>query len=416
MASAQAAYNAALSGGSGDYAALEQAVAAAESKVTEKHTAVIELEAQVNDLGRDIETYTAQRDAAQAALDNYAAPDNSALVEEVERCQAAYDEAVAAEAAAIQAITDAENEVVDCENSWRSLDAAAKQALETANNYRTNELATATNNAEAAQIAYENAGGNDHDLMLLKAKYDRANDTLNSMTVDYPNYQKAIDEARRAWNDASLQENYAKTKLERALELELEALVATPIEESDYPEFFALNEYAAKVQEQRDLIAPVTEERENAKAQMDEAQNNFNIRTAEYNAASDAADEAQRVYDELLKQQNGGASDSNDQNKGGSSNTTKPAASPKNGGASDANMTTADDKSANDDKKAEDEEKAEKPMQTASKTFTAADQKPATFFGLDPMIVGIVAGAIVIAAAAAIITAVVRHRRKVAAK
>lgn len=427
----QAAYQAyqnALNGSSSvDLSSYEQAVRDAEADLNTASGEVTSLENQIAVMDKNISSLEVALEQAQNNLDNFGGSDHSVLEQAVADCNAEW---VAAQAELDQAnadLTAAQGEKTQAEELYRAKNTAVETALREENTFRDGELARANAAKKAASDAYDRALADLRDDMFpgssanavvrnIKALKNKA-DALDKEVIRYqaaiPGLGVKIEEANTIFSEAGQQLQYAEAGLERAKALNIEDVINEPFGEGH--EFFALNEFANNLAAAREQEKPLAENHEAARMNLENARNSFATASAELDRTTAEAAAAQKVYDDLLAQQ-----DNNNGNNGGSKDpdvytpgkkpATKPAAS--NGKAT---VRTADDKTpAKDEAVAEqsDEQTAEEAVVTVSQEQrTPVQPKAWTFFGIDPLIVGIVGAAILVAAAAAIAAAVIRHRR-----
>lgn len=444
LANAQAAYQAALNGsGSEDPAvtAAKEAVAAAQVELSNKAAAVTSINAEIAGYESTIQNETANAEAAQRELDSYVAPDLSGLQQAVTDAENALVEAQDAKRAADEEVTKLGNQQTDAYNLYERLDTeyraavAEKQAYDGVVDGVEGEGYRAKQAYQEAQTNYNNAGGNRPEIVEYKRNMDTCYNKMNAQKTTVSVAERASEDAKQIWIDATTREDMATLKLERvtaaaalkdqqSIEAALDALLSL----TDYEEFAAMNEHVERINAHQNTISELAVPRDAAKVELDQAQASFDAANNNYSAAEAAAAEAQRVYDEWLNKQNGTSTDDgSNNNQGGDTSTNrpsenKPATKPANTSSnkntsSKASMKTADKKTADsaDVKtadKATDGEDEEEVVEVAQPTTTTIAKKPATLFGIDPLIAGIVGGAIVIAAAAAIIAAVVRRRNK----
>lgn len=418
----QAAYQAyqnALNGSSSvDLSSYEQAVRDAEADLNTASGEVTSLENQIAVMDKNISSLEVALEQAQNNLDNFGGSDHSVLEQAVADCNAEW---VAAQAELDQAnadLTAAQGEKTQAEELYRAKNTAVETALREENTFRDGELARANEAKKNATTAYTNAvnaldNQTARNIKALKNKADALDKEVIRYQAAIPGLGVKIEEANTIFSEAGQQLQYAEAGLERAKALNIEDVINEPFGEGH--EFFALNEFANNLAAAREQEKPLAENHEAARMNLENARNSFATASAELDRTTAEAAAAQKVYDDLLAQQ-----DNNNGNNGGSKDpdvytpgkkpTTKPAAS--NGKAT---VRTADDKTpAKDEAVAEqsDEQTAEEAVVTVSQEQrTPVQPKAWTFFGIDPLIVGIVGAAILVAAAAAIAAAVIRHRR-----
>lgn len=418
----QAAYQAyqnALNGSSSvDLSSYEQAVRDAEADLNAASGEVTSLENQIAVMDKNISSLEVALEQAQNNLDNFGGSDHSVLEQAVADCNAEW---VAAQAELDQANADlaaAQGEKTQAEELYRAKNTAVETALREENTFRDGELARANEAKKNATTAYTNAvnaldNQTARNIKALKNKADALDKEVIRYQAAIPGLGVKIEEANTIFSEAGQQLQYAEAGLERAKALNIEDVINEPFGEGH--EFFALNEFANNLAAAREQEKPLAENHEAARMNLENARNSFATASAELDRTTAEAAAAQKVYDDLLAQQ-----DNNNGNNGGSKDpdvytpgkkpTTKPAAS--NGKAT---VRTADDKTpAKDEAVAEqsDEQTAEEAVVTVSQEQrTPVQPKAWTFFGIDPLIVGIVGAAILVAAAAAIAAAVIRHRR-----
>ena len=418
----QAAYQAyqnALNGSSSvDLSSYEQAVRDAEADLNAASGEVTSLENQIAVMDKNISSLEVALEQAQNNLDNFGGSDHSVLEQTVADCNAEW---VAAQAELDQANADlaaAQGEKTQAEELYRAKNTAVETALREENTFRDGELARANEAKKNATTAYTNAvnaldNQTARNIKALKNKADALDKEVIRYQAAIPGLGVKIEEANTIFSEAGQQLQYAEAGLERAKALNIEDVINEPFGEGH--EFFALNEFANNLAAAREQEKPLAENHEAARMNLENARNSFATASAELDRTTAEAAAAQKVYDDLLAQQ-----DNNNGNNGGSKDpdvytpgkkpATKPAAS--NGKAT---VRTADDKTpAKDEAVAEqsDEQTAEEAVVTVSQEQrTPVQPKAWTFFGIDPLIVGIVGAAILVAAAAAIAAAVIRHRR-----
>ena len=383
-------------------------------------------------MDRNISSLETAAQQAQENLDNYGGSDHSVLEQAVADCNAEWVDAQAELDKANADLTAAQSEKTQADTIYRAKNDAVEAALREEKTFREGELARANEAKKNATTAYTNAVNGITDDSLkdtpyegtpaaqvvrnIKALKNKA-DALDKEVIRYqaaiPGLGVKIEEANTIFGEAGTQLRYAEAGLERAKALDIEDIINNPKEEGT--EFFPLNEFANKLAAAREQEKPFAENHEAARVNLENARNSFATASAELDRTTAEAAAAQKVYDDLLAQQ-----DNNNGNNGGSKDpdvytpgkkpATKPAAS--NGKAT---VRTADDKtSAKDEVVAEqsDEQTTEEAVVTVSQEQrTPVQPKAWTFFGIDPLIVGIVGAAILVAAAAAIAAAVIRHRR-----
>lgn len=432
----QAAYQAyqnALNGSSSvDLSSYEQAVRDAEADLNTASGEVTSLENQIAVMDKNISSLEVALEQAQENLDNYGGSDHSVLEQAVADCNAEWVDAQAELNKANADLTAAQSEKTQADTIYRAKNDAVEAALREEKTFREGELARANEAKKNATTAYTNALNGITDDSLkdtpyegtpaaqvvrnIKALKNKA-DALDKEVIRYqaaiPGLGVKIEEANAVMAEAGQQHQYAKAALERAKALDIEDIINNPKDEGT--EFFALNEFANKLAAAREQEKPFAEQHEAARMNLENARNSFATASAELDRTTAEAAAAQKVYDDLLAQQdnNGGSKDPDvytPSKKPAAKPATKPAAS--NGKAT---VRTADDKTpAKDEAVAEqsDEQTAEEAVVTVSQEQrTPVQPKAWTFFGIDPLIVGIVGAAILVAAAAAIAAAVIRHRR-----
>lgn len=414
----QAAYQAyqnALNGSSSvDLSSYEQAVRDAEADLNTASGEVTSLENQIAVMDKNISSLEVALEQAQNNLDNFGGSDHSVLEQAVADCNAEW---VAAQAELDQANADlaaAQGEKTQAEELYRVKNTAVETALREENTFRDGELARANEAKKNATTAYTNAvnaldNQTARNIKALKNKADALDKEVIRYQAAIPGLGVKIEEANTIFSEAGQQLQYAEAGLERAKALNIEDVINTPYPENH--EFFALNEFANNLAAAREQEKPFAENHEAARVNLENARNSFATASAELDRTTAEAAAAQKVYDDLLAQQdNNGGSKDPDVYTPGKKPTAKPATS--NGKAT---VRTADDKTpAKDEAVAEqsDEQTAEKAVVTVSQEQrTPAQPKAWTLFGIDPLIVGIVGAAILVAAAAAIAAAVIRHRR-----
>lgn len=413
----QAAYQAyqnALNGSSSvDLSSYEQAVRDAEADLNTASGEVTSLENQIAVMDKNISSLEVALEQAQNNLDNFGGSDHSVLEQAVADCNAEW---VAAQAELDQAnadLTAAQGEKTQAEELYRAKNTAVETALREENTFRDGELARANEAKKNATTAYTNAvnaldNQTARNIKALKNKADALDKEVIRYQAAIPGLGVKIEEANTIFSEAGQQLQYAEAGLERAKALNIEDVINEPFGEGH--EFFALNEFANNLAAAREQEKPLAENHEAARMNLENARNSFATASAELDRTTAEAAAAQKVYDDLLAQQNNGGSKDPDVYTPGKKPATKPAAS--NGKAT---VRTADDKTpAKDEAVAEqsDEQTAEEAVVTVSQEQrTPVQPKAWTFFGIDPLIVGIVGAAILVAAAAAIAAAVIRHRR-----
>ena len=413
----QAAYQAyqnALNGSSSvDLSSYEQAVRDAEADLNAASGEVTSLENQIAVMDKNISSLEVALEQAQNNLDNFGGSDHSVLEQAVADCNAEW---VAAQAELDQANADlaaAQGEKTQAEELYRAKNTAVETALREENTFRDGELARANEAKKNATTAYTNAvnaldNQTARNIKALKNKADALDKEVIRYQAAIPGLGVKIEEANTIFSEAGQQLQYAEAGLERAKALNIEDVINEPFGEGH--EFFALNEFANNLAAAREQEKPLAENHEAARMNLENARNSFATASAELDRTTAEAAAAQKVYDDLLAQQNNGGSKNPDVYTPGKKPATKPAAS--NGKAT---VRTADDKTpAKDEAVAEqsDEQTAEEAVVTVSQEQrTPVQPKAWTFFGIDPLIVGIVGAAILVAAAAAIAAAVIRHRR-----
>lgn len=414
----QAAYQAyqnALNGSSSvDLSSYEQAVRDAEADLNTASGEVTSLENQIAVMDKNISSLEVALEQAQNNLDNFGGSDHSVLEQAVADCNAEW---VAAQAELDQANADlaaAQGEKTQAEELYRAKNTAVETALREENTFRDGELARANEAKKNATTAYTNAvnaldNQTARNIKALKNKADALDKEVIRYQAAIPGLGVKIEEANTIFSEAGQQLQYAEAGLERAKALNIEDVINEPFGEGH--EFFALNEFANNLAAAREQEKPLAENHEAARMNLENARNSFATASAELDRTTAEAAAAQKVYDDLLAQQdNNGGSKDPDVYTPGKKPATKPAAS-----NSKATVRTADDKTpAKDEAVAEqsDEQTAEEAVVTVShEQRTPVQPKAWTFFGIDPLIVGIVGAAILVAAAAAIAAAVIRHRR-----
>lgn len=414
----QAAYQAyqnALNGSSSvDLSSYEQAVRDAEADLNAASGEVTSLENQIAVMDKNISSLEVALEQAQNNLDSFGGSDHSVLEQAVADCNAEW---VAAQAELDQANADlaaAQGEKTQAEELYRAKNTAVETALREENTFRDGELARANEAKKNATTAYTNAvnaldNQTARNIKALKNKADALDKEVIRYQAAIPGLGVKIEEANTIFSEAGQQLQYAEAGLERAKALNIEDVINEPFGEGH--EFFALNEFANNLAAAREQEKPLAENHEAARMNLENARNSFATASAELDRTTAEAAAAQKVYDDLLAQQdNNGGSKDPDVYTPGKKPATKPAAS-----NSKATVRTADDKTpAKDEAVAEqsDEQTAEEAVVTVSQEQrTPVQPKAWTFFGIDPLIVGIVGAAILVAAAAAIAAAVIRHRR-----
>ncbi len=419
----QAAYQAyqnALNGSSSvDLSSYEQAVRDAEADLNTASGEVTSLENQIAVMDKNISSLEVALEQAQNNLDNFGGSDHSVLEQAVADCNAEW---VAAQAELDQANADlaaAQGEKTQAEELYRAKNTAVETALREENTFRDGELARANEAKKNATTAYTNAvnaldNQTARNIKALKNKADALDKEVIRYQAAIPGLGVKIEEANTIFSEAGQQLQYAEAGLERAKALNIEDVINEPFGEGH--EFFALNEFANNLAAAREQEKPLAENHEAARMNLENARNSFATASAELDRTTAEAAAAQKVYDDLLAQQdNNGGSKDPDVYTPGKKPTAKPATS--NGKAT---VRTADDKTpAKDEAIAEqsDEQTAEEAVVTVSQEQrTPAQPKAWTLFGIDPLIVGIVGAAILVAAAAAIAAAVIRHRRNTVAE
>ena len=412
---ADQAYQNALNGSSSvDLSSYEQAVRDAEADLNAASGEVTSLENQIAVMDTNISSLEVALEQAQNNLDNYGGSDHSVLEQAVADCNAEW---VAAQAELDQANADlaaAQGEKTQAEELYRAKNTAVETALREENTFRDGELARTNAAKSAATTAYTNAvnaldNQTARNIKALKNKADALDKEVIRYQAAIPGLGVKIEEANTIFSEAGQQLQYAEAGLERAKALNIEDVINEPFGEGH--EFFALNEFANNLAAAREQEKPFAENHEAARVNLENARNSFATASAELDRTTAEAAAAQKVYDDLLAQQdNNGGSKDPDVYTPGKKPTAKPATS--NGKAT---VRTADDKTpAKDEAVAEqsDEQTAEEAVVTVSQEQrTPAQPKAWTLFGIDPLIVGIVGAAILVAAAAAIAAAVIRHRR-----
>lgn len=408
-------YQNALNGSSSvDLSSYEQAVRDAEADLNTASGEVTSLENQIAVMDKNISSLEVALEQAQNNLDNFGGSDHSVLEQAVADCNAEW---VAAQAELDQANADlaaAQGEKTQAEELYRVKNTAVETALREENTFRDGELARANEAKKNATTAYTNAvnaldNQTARNIKALKNKADALDKEVIRYQAAIPGLGVKIEEANTIFSEAGQQLQYAEAGLERAKALNIEDVINTPYPENH--EFFALNEFANNLAAAREQEKPFAENHEAARVNLENARNSFATASAELDRTTAEAAAAQKVYDDLLAQQdNNGGSKDPDVYTPGKKPTAKPATS--NGKAT---VRTADDKTpAKDEAVAEqsDEQTAEEAVVTVSQEQrTPAQPKAWTLFGIDPLIVGIVGAAILVAAAAAIAAAVIRHRR-----
>lgn len=418
----QAAYQAyqnTLNGSSSvDLSSYEQAVRDAEADLNTASGEVTSLENQIAVMDKNISSLEVALEQAQNNLDNFGGSDHSVLEQAVADCNAEW---VAAQAELDQANADlaaAQGEKTQAEELYRAKNTAVETALREENTFRDGELARANEAKKNATTAYTNAvnaldNQTARNIKALKNKADALDKEVIRYQAAIPGLGVKIEEANTIFSEAGQQLQYAEAGLERAKALNIEDVINEPFGEGH--EFFALNEFANNLAAAREQEKPLAENHEAARMNLENARNSFATASAELDRTTAEAAAAQKVYDDLLAQQDNGGSKDPDVYTPGKKPATKPAAS--NGKAT---VRTADAKTpAKDEAVAEqsDEQTAEEAVVTVSQEQrTPAQPKAWTFFGIDPLIVGIVGAAILVAAAAAIAAAVIRHRRNTVAE
>lgn len=412
---ADQAYQNALNGSSSvDLSSYEQAVRDAEADLNTASGEVTSLENQIAVMDKNISSLEVALEQAQNNLDNFGGSDHSVLEQAVADCNAEW---VAAQAELDQANADlaaAQGEKTQAEELYRAKNTAVETALREENTFRDGELARANEAKKNATTAYTNAvnaldNQTARNIKALKNKADALDKEVIRYQAAIPGLGVKIEEANTIFSEAGQQLQYAEAGLERAKALNIEDVINEPFGEGH--EFFALNEFANNLAAAREQEKPFAENHEAARVNLENARNSFATASAELDRTTAEAAAAQKVYDDLLAQQdNNGGSKDPDVYTPGKKPTAKPATS--NGKAT---VRTADDKTpAKDEAVAEqsDEQTAEEAVVTVSQEQrTPAQPKAWTLFGIDPLIVGIVGAAILVAAAAAIAAAVIRHRR-----
>lgn len=406
---ADQAYQNALNGSSPvDLSSYEQAVRNAKTDLDAKASEVVSLENQIAVMDGNISSLEVALEQAQNNLDNYGGSDHSVLEQAVADCQ---KELAIAQAELDQANTDlatAQGEKTQAEELYRAKNTAVETALREENTFRDGELARTNEAKKNATTAYMNAvnaldNQTARNIKALKNKADALDKEVIRYQAAIPGLGVKIEEANAVMAEAGQQHQYAKAALERAQALDIEDIINNPKDEGT--EFFALNEFANKLAAAREQEKPFAEQHEAARVNLENAQNSFAAASAELDRTTAEAAAAQKVYDDLLAQQNnnGGSKDPDVYTPG-----KKPAAKPAPKPAANKAEPKVDPKPAVEEEKAADEEVV---TVSQSTTTAAPAKKPATFFGIDPLIAGIVGGAIVIAAGAAIAAAVIRRRR-----
>ena len=417
----QAAYQAyqnALNGSSSvDLSSYEQAVRDAEADLNAATGEVTSLENQIAVMDTNISSLEVALEQAQNNLDNYAGSDHSVLEQAVADCQA---ELAAAQGELDKANADlnaAQGEKTQAEELYRAKNTAVENALREENTFRDGELARANEAKKNATVAYTNAvnaldNQTARNIKALKNKADALDKEVIRYQAAIPGLGVKIEEANEVFSEAGQQLQYAEAGLERAKALDIETVINEPFGEGH--EFFALNEFANNLAAAREQEKPFAENHEAARVNLENARNSFATASAELDRTTAEAAAAQKVYDDLLAQQNNGSNNGN-----GSKDPDvytpgkKPAAKPANKNTNgNATVRTADDKTTSEVVEKSDEPAAEETVIIASQEQrTPVQPKAWTFFGIDPLIAGIVGGAIVIAAGAAIAAAVIRRRR-----
>lgn len=411
---ADQAYQNALNGSSPvDLSSYEQAVRDAKTDLDAKAGEVVSLENQIAVMDGNISSLEVALEQAQNNLDNYGGSDHSLLEQAVADCQ---KELAIAQAELDQANTDlatAQGEKTQAEELYRAKNTAVETALREENTFRDGELARANEAKKNATTAYTNAvnaldNQTARNIKALKNKADALDKEVIRYQAAIPGLGVKIEEANAVFSEAGQQLQYAEAGLERAKALNIEDVINNPYGEGH--EFFALNEFANNLATAREQEKPFAENHEAARVNLENAQNSFAAASAELDRTTAEAAAAQKVYDDLLAQQN---NSNNNNNNSGSKDpdvytpSKKPAAKPAPKPAVNKAEPKADPKPAVEEEKAADEEV----VTVSQSTTTAPAKKPVTFFGIDPLIAGIVGGAIVIAAGAAIAAAVIRRRR-----
>ena len=366
---------------------------------------------------------------AEAALNG-----SAELIQKVEEAQAALEEAkavqkdasdedqaaAAAHAIATQARSDAQNE--------RDTIFAQCGTLETARNEAEAEVAPAQSAYDTEFEQFKNNGGDVDAVSKAVEALDNAKQDLSIATNDVTTAEASVNQAQQEIAAKEATRDYINS-------LNWSSVVENPVTE---PEYVYLNDHANKI---RDLEIPVAEAADRMKAAEIEKNSkklSYDHAVKEYDKAAADAKAAQDVYNKLAGittpekpdngSNNGNANNGNGNNagtnNGGTKNpsTQKPSTKPATTPAKDngkASVKTADMKKAEEAGEAveeADEKAVQEEVTIASQTLTQApEKKAATFFGIDPLIAGIVGGAILVAAAAAIAAAVIRHRRANAA-
>ena len=416
---ADQAYQNALNGSSSvDLSSYEQAVRDAEADLNAASGEVTSLENQIAVMDTNISSLEVALEQAQNNLDNYGGSDHSVLEQAVADCNAEW---VAAQAELDQANADlaaAQGEKTQAEELYRAKNTAVETALREENTFRDGELARTNAAKSAATTAYTNAvnaldNQTARNIKALKNKADALDKEVIRYQAAIPGLGVKIEEANTIFSEAGQQLQYAEAGLERAKALNIEDVINEPFGEGH--EFFALNEFANNLAAAREQEKPFAENHEAARVNLENARNSFATASAELDRTTAEAAAAQKVYDDLLAQQdNNGGSKDPDVYTPGKKPAAKPTAKPATSNGK-ATVRTADDKTpAKDEAVAEqsDEQTAEEAVVTVSQEQrTPAQPKAWTLFGIDPLIVGIVGAAILVAAAAAIAAAVIRHRR-----
>lgn len=368
----QAAYQAyqnALNGSSSvDLSSYEQAVRDAEADLNTASGEVTSLENQIAVMDKNISSLEVALEQAQNNLDNFGGSDHSVLEQAVADCNAEW---VAAQAELDQANADlaaAQGEKTQAEELYRAKNTAVETALREENTFRDGELARANEAKKNATTAYTNAvnaldNQTARNIKALKNKADALDKEVIRYQAAIPGLGVKIEEANTIFSEAGQQLQYAEAGLERAKALNIEDVINEPFGEGH--EFFALNEFANNLAAAREQEKPFAENHEAARVNLENARNSFATASAELDRTTAEAAAAQKVYDDLLAQQdNNGGSKDPDVYTPGKKPTAKPATS--NGKAT---VRTADDKTpAKDEAVAEqsDEQTAEEAVVTVS--------------------------------------------------
>lgn len=343
----QAAYQAyqnALNGSSSvDLSSYEQAVRDAEADLNTASGEVTSLENQIAVMDKNISSLEVALEQAQNNLDNFGGSDHSVLEQAVADCNAEW---VAAQAELDQANADlaaAQGEKTQAEELYRAKNTAVETALREENTFRDGELARANEAKKNATTAYTNAvnaldNQTARNIKALKNKADALDKEVIRYQAAIPGLGVKIEEANTIFSEAGQQLQYAEAGLERAKALNIEDVINEPFGEGH--EFFALNEFANNLAAAREQEKPFAENHEAARVNLENARNSFATASAELDRTTAEAAAAQKVYDDLLAQQdNNGGSKDPDVYTPGKKPTAKPATS--NGKAT---VRTADDK------------------------------------------------------------------------